>query len=604
MTKTFWKRAALWVGGVVVLCLVVVASARLVAKPDDTTFDFHPADAPATGVTRLVVVVHGLSGREAIQPTIDLAAEALAPADLLVVDYDARIMSNANAYEIANELETRIHDAFSRKDYNSIVLVGHSMGAMILRKSLLWGHGLEQDRVAEKDRRRWVDHVERFVSLAGINRGWSIEPRPKHMTFGNYMAIWFGEHFARLTGTGQLLLSMQRGAPFVADSRVQWVRLARPPGGVQDNLPRVIHLLGDRDDIVSRADAQDLGVAKDTVFVTLAATDHASIAQALRGQGGPDAERRREAVRHALRGEVEALSPDKYQELEEDRSVERIVYVMHGIRDYGGWTNDLRKAIERRSADGSGRIAVVNQKYGYFPMGPFLLYWDRQKNVRQFMDEYTENIAQYPNATRFDFIGHSNGTYILASALQHYDTLQVGRVFFAGSVVPKHYHWRDLMTDRRVEKVVNVVATGDWVVAIFPKLYEQVADWLGDEPMTGFLDIGAAGFRGFQDADDPQGRVRNIQFAEGQHGTGVEVSDRRKLEAIVAYAVDGDERDLAVFQDSRSQWGWLDVLSNVSWAVWLLLAAIVLGLGTLAFRIHWGVGAAFTLVVLGLLTSI
>jgi hypothetical protein len=108
MTKTFWKRAALWVGGVVVLCLVVVASARLVAKPDDTTFDFHPADAPATGVTRLVVVVHGLSGREAIQPTIDLAAEALAPADLLVVDYDARIMSNANVLGLGT-LAFRIH---------------------------------------------------------------------------------------------------------------------------------------------------------------------------------------------------------------------------------------------------------------------------------------------------------------------------------------------------------------------------------------------------------------------------------------------------------------------------------------------------------------
>jgi hypothetical protein len=30
----------------------------------------------------------------------------------------------------------------------------------------------------------------------------------------------------------------------------------------------------------------------------------------------------------------------------------------------------------------------------------------------------------------------------------------------------------------------------------------------------------------------------------------------------------------------------------------------VLGLGYLAFRIHWGVGAAFTIVALGLLTSI
>ena len=136
------------------------------------------------------------------------------------------------------------------------------MGAMILRKALLWGYGLEEDRdrFGVRGKRDWVDRVERFVSLAGINRGWSIEPRPREMSLGKYIGIWVGEKFARLTGTGQLILDMQRGAPFIADARVQWIRLARSAAVLegQRKLPIVLQLLGDRDDIVAREDSVDL----------------------------------------------------------------------------------------------------------------------------------------------------------------------------------------------------------------------------------------------------------------------------------------------------------------------------------------------------------
>jgi hypothetical protein len=71
-----------------------------------------------------------------------------------------------------------------------------------------------------------------------------------------------------------------------------------------------------------------------------------------------------------------------------------------------------------------------------FPLLPFITYRDRQKNVRRFMDEYTENLARFPKAETIDFIGHSNGTYILASALQRYVTMRVRRVYFGGQCEP------------------------------------------------------------------------------------------------------------------------------------------------------------------------
>jgi pimeloyl-ACP methyl ester carboxylesterase len=587
---------------VVVVLLAWVALTvilRTIARPSpaETTMD-------SRGGTRLVVLVHGLSGADALQPVVDLARTTFADADFLTFRYDARPLSNADVFAVTGELESAIHSAYSTGRYQSTLLVGHSLGAMVARKALLWGHGLEEDRKAPKGKRPWVDSVDRMVSLAGINRGWSIDPAPENMGPGRFLGFWIGEVIARLTGTSQLLLATQRGAPFIADSRVQWIRLTRglTREGERRVLPRVVHLLGDRDDIVSRDDATDLGVAKDTVFVTLAGTDHANIVAV-------DSPQRREAVRRAMLGDVAHLDTDKAQGLAEEPDIRRVVYVMHGIRDWGGWTDRVRTEIQtriaaRQTAGAATEVAVVNKKYGYFPILRFLLYWDRQNNVRRFMDEYTENVARYPYAGEFDFVGHSNGTYILASALQRYRTVDVDRVYFAGSVLPKHYPWRRLFDEGRVRRVVNVVASGDWVVAIFPKVFEQFADWLRVQPTTGLLDIGAAGFRGFQAADDPKGRLVNVEFADGMHGIGVDTEDRAKLAAIVSYILDGDENQLAVFRNVAAPWTWLDVLSNVSWLVWIALAGVVTWLGVAILKQHTPAGLLYVVIVIGLLMSI
>lgn len=593
-------RRVLIAGAVACAAWIALALAMSwIAAPGETT-----VAVDESGGTRLVVVVHGLSSRAGIAPTVALVRETFPQADLLTIEYDARPLSNADVYDVANRLETRIHDAHDRNRYESIVMVGHSMGAMLVRKALLWGSGIEEDRVAAKGRRDWTRKVDRVVSLAGINRGWSVDPKPANMPWWRYALFRFGETVARLTGSGGMILSIQRGAPFIADSRVQWIRYARRAAdGGGRGLPQVIHLLGDRDDIVSRADAQDLSVDRSTIFVTLPGTDHGNIAAALSGGGDDEAEFRRTAIRNALAGRLDRLSPDRAQELEANPAVRRVIYVMHGIRDHGGWTDAVRAAVEKQVADDPA-VAVINKKYGYFPMLRFLLYWDRHKNVRRLMDEYTENLARYPNVERFDFAGHSNGTYLLASALQHYRTIRVGRVFFAGSVVPKHYPWRPLIDTGRVGQVVNVVADGDWVVAIFPKLFEQFADWLSVQPAKGVLDLGSAGFRGFQAAADPSGRVRDLKFVRGGHGAGVDAADPDKLAAIVDYLVAGRLAGADVFVEAATPAGWLDIASNVSWLVWIFIAALLLALVALAFLLHRLAGVASVVFVVALLMSV
>src|SRR5262249_22526736 len=236
---------------------------------------------------------------------------------------------------------------------------------------------------------------------------------------------------------------------------------------------------------------------------------------------------------------------------------------------------------------------------------PFLLLPDRQAKVRWFMDVYTDTLAQYPSA-EFDFIGHSNGTYILASALQRYRTLRVHDVYFAGSVVPQQYPWGDLIRSNRVHRVRNVVATSDWVVAIFPRFYEQIAEWFGLSTISGYFDVGAAGFRGFRSEGIANDGVVDLTFAQGSHGTGVDLTNATKRHALIACAEHGidseQDRVLAeAFRDATAPNSMLDVASNVSWLVWLVLVTLLAAIGVIAWRFHPYLGFTYAILLLGLL---
>lgn len=599
-------------GLVMAAVLVRLLVVPLLLRPRRVRVAVIPAvTAPAH---TLAVVVHGVAGRSSIDGLVELVRSQLPQADCAVLDYDARPWSNTDPFAVANVLEQELHALADRDTpYREIVLIGHSAGGAILRKAFVWGHGQEQDRdrFGRRQRRAWVGRVVRIVMLAGINRGWSVEQRPANMTLPKLVLLRVGLVLARLLDIGRFTRGVYRGAPFIADTRVQWLRVARSQAvasGAQA-FPQVIQLLGDEDDLVSKEDGMDLVASHGTLFRTLSQTNHRDIAEVVANRRDPGSDERARKIAQALVGDLAGLEPDapSPEVPAEQREVTRVIYLLHGIRDYGRWTEVLRDELEQRLKARGEVPAVVNLKYGYFPLLPFILYQDRQRNVRRFMDEYTENIARYPNAEMaVDAVGHSNGTYILASTLVRYRTPRLGRVFFAGSVVPQHYPWAELADAGRVKSVVNVVATQDWVVAIFPKLFEQIADWLRRRPTQGWLDIGAAGFRGFLDAGEAAGPVVDLKFTPGKHSTGVEVEQAAKRQAIAAYIVDDDRNGLATtFETATRQDGLLDVASNVSYLVWAGLVAVTLPLGWLSLVLAGPIGvAAFLLLVLLLLNSL
>jgi len=212
----------------------------------------------------------------------------------------------------------------------------------------------------------------------------------------------------------------------------------------------------------------------------------------------------------------------------------------------------------------------------------------------------------YPalKATDVDYIGHSNGTYILASALQNYQVLKVRNVFFAGSVVPAHYRWDKLINAGRVTgRVWNVCAAGDWVVALFPQFFQFISDVLTiDEPKPGLLDIGSGGFRGFRHGAGDEGRVFNLKYIAGSHGAAFA---HPRLDVIARYVALDPKQDFNALWWSKDgpQPGRLEVASNLCWAMWIVGLGLIAFLGVESYREGWTCFVIYWGVLLGFLNS-
>jgi alpha-beta hydrolase superfamily lysophospholipase len=539
---------------------------------------------------RLLVFVHGWiasrSARRVMQELLeDPPDPALRDCDLLAPLYPSTTFANANPYYLAAEIQRLIEEAWDErvgradgKSYETVYLVGVSAGAVLVRKILLFARGQRDDHpVPERPLRSdWLAKIARVVLVAGMNRGWSLENKPEHMGWLRHRYYRLVLRLGRLPFWGRFIMSFERGAPFVADLRVQWLR----ERDSKTPLPDVVQLLGEVDDIVTREDSKDIAVAGDFHFVPVPGTGHGNMLDFSEPNFGSH---RRTALVKALTTTLPLASMRQ-------GTATDVVFLMHGIRTNSDWTNRLKTRIEALAPEFVGEPA----SYGYFPMLPFLLFSARQRNVRWFMDRYTEALATYPGA-RFHFAGHSNGTYLLSAGLARYRSLRMDRVYLAGSVIPSAYPWRSLRTAGRIGPIRNDRAAGDWVVGIFPGFYE----WLGKGIRIRWLrDIGTGGLRGFD--DPPLTEYHDMAYFKGGHSAAIE--DHR-LDGIAAYLIAGTTdrpNDLGDRQRRLTS-----LLSRLCWVVWIVLLLIVGGLGWLILMVGGGwYAAAYAAAVIALLLSV
>jgi predicted esterase len=534
----------------------------------------------------LVVILHGLGIGRNLNDCCDAVREFLPNADLLVPHYSSSLLSNVNPRRVADQLVEYIHevdtDRLKRLDggkYRSIILIGYSAGSLIIRKTYLIAMGYNDDEKIRNNFKPfpWVAKVERILLMAGLNRGIS-NTKPEHMSWLTYAILRLGWVVLPLLNTGKFVSHLRQGSPFVANLRVQWIRLGQSPS-IQ--LPTTIQLLGDIDEVVAEADNIDVLADAGFKYLKIRDTGHNSIFDFKDSASGHN---RKIKFHHALTTPIESLDNDSISYKDEvGQAKDHVVFVMHGIRDMGLWTSGIGKVLESVAQQLGQSVKPIRDGYGYFPMLRFLFFGSRQVNVRWFMDRYTEEIARYPHA-KISFIGHSNGTYLLASALKQYHACKMHHVAFAGSVVPKNYPWDELIQTGRVEAIRNDTASADWVVGIFPGFFELLK----------LSDVGTAGHNGFQD-DAPKDSSFD-QYFKGDHGAAIQPQNHNSLAHFILSGerVAPEEGLLVKHQNSL-----VVLLAKLCWLVWLLIFVILVSLG---FLFAWllsllGIPLLLTLVI-------
>lgn len=589
--------------------------------------------AEGEGSRRLVVLLHAAGQTSARMVGVCRAVqERLPDADTWLPTLPiTHLLTRTRGATATDDLTRRLGQLVDNRErrggsYEEIILVGHSYGAALARA--IWAKAMGGQLDGTADLRAafgWAPKISRLILLAAVARGWNqLAP----VTTKVRVAVWLGSLLEVVTGPGWGMLDVRRGAPWITTTRLQTIDLNRKLEASGRKPPVTVQLLGAVDNVVAPADNVDLAAGSNFFYVDVPGTDHLNVVDV---EGEVGAERRR-LLLEALTQRPEnlralAVSPEELRDMVDENlndhdvdwtdpggnaagtlplsvpvrtDVECVVFLTHGIRDYGYWTKRLAVRIKeagRNRRPNPIKVRTVTSSYGFFPMGPFVLRAERRKRAGWLMDQYVTAKATYPNA-RFSFIGHSNGTYLAVNALKECPAIRFENIVFAGSVVRTNFEWQDLMKPQefgerkpQVERVLNYVATGDIVVALFP----------GGMQWMGFADLGGAGHHGFK--PEPQPNVENIFYVPGGHNAALK--DHHWSE-IADFALGGEFLPGVIerrppYREDR----WTPLVGAVGHAaglVFLAFAAIVL---SIISGMVWGLaglGIAALLVGLPLLT--
>ncbi|MED5611035.1 hypothetical protein VV867_25285 [Pseudomonas sp. JH-2] len=168
-----------------------------------------------------------------------------------------------------------------------------------------------------------------------------------------------------------------------------------------------------------------------------------------------------------------------------EKSTRRVLITVHGIRTFGQWQERLGKLFNEHEVDSE----IEHFKYGYFSIFAFLFPPLRWLAVNQFLSSLTAALERYP-AHRISLVGHSNGTYLIAWALNKLPGKYVGRVetvILAGSVLRTDFPWNQLIDRLKIDRVINDCGTGDNILILSQVgvLFTGMAGRLGFRGMTG-----------------------------------------------------------------------------------------------------------------------
>ena len=460
--------------------------------------------------------------------------------------------------------------------FEEVLLIGHCMGALLARKIYVLAGPESLDARFEDSgdkelgkEKAWFPLIKRIILLAGMNRGWSLT---NHLHISRMISLKFGTVFGDVVhaviGMRFMIFHIRKGAPFITELRMQWLALHKAKTSKSQQLALTVQLLGTIDDLVPPADNLDLETGRDFVYIDVPFSGHANVIEM---DGSEKGMMRRREMRRALSEEPEELAkqnlvPVGLGLLEARANVSDVIFVIHGIRDVGYWTQKIARRVEALGNAPPQIYASETSSYGYFAMIPFLLPSRRREKVQWLMDQYVEAKSLYPEA-RFSFVGHSNGTYLLASALKGYRACRFERVVFAGSVVRTDYDWTTLIERKQTEAILNYVATADWVVACFPGALE----------LLHLQDLGSAGHNGFKDKSSS---VFQNEYIPGGHGAAL---SEENWDDIAKFIVSRNPQASTSTNFVKQRNRLVVFLGRIAPLVWMVVAVGLLGIGILLY---------------------
>ena len=543
---------------------------------------------------RLTLVLHAFTGQpQDLRAVVcSLRAETpgtgqQTPSDVLAPRLPFGTFSRARPADVLAQLMVQMDAAWKQgnsagRPYEEVVIVGHSLGSLFARKLYALGRGgaalgpaLAEPGLADALRgvdaaplqaaRPWALATQRIVLLAGINRGWTVS---HHMHLGRSLVYGAGVGLARwVQATGAdpfIVMAGHRGASFLSQLRLQWLKLRPLADADGQGLARVVQLLGTQDDLVPPSDNVD--PLNDFDYLEVPGSGHRDVIEMMASDTVPEALAlaRRRVFERALAKEPKGdISPARPHQ-DDDAQVRHVVFVIHGIRDQGFWTERVAHQVRRALAQtpeclalppGARCVAQEVSSYGYFPMLSFLRPGARQDKVEWLMDRYTEARARYPGA-KFSYVGHSHGSYLLKEALHDYPAVRFDRVLLAGSVLRSDQRWRDWLDQGRIGQLLNLTADADWVVAFFPNGLERLH----------LQDLGGAGHHGFSDRHPNLLSLPQSKHLQGGHGAGVEEPAWPLIARFIAGGeVAAPEGLLSAEHVWWTRWG-----ASLAPAVWLL----------------------------------
>ena len=568
--------------------------------------------------SKLAVVVHGLGSSKLIKDVVTLLGNELPDADIAQARYDSSLFSNSpadkEAHELALEISRKVEAREkSGKSYSSIILLGHSIGALLLRATYLMAAGYRittQDQLTPTNWARPAPetgnkqvkkgpYVERLILLSGLNNGWTT---PEAEQLGRFRRIKSAIITLLITWTSfrdraKFMRTVMRGSPFVVDVRLNWLQMIAQAPTLE---PQTLHLVGETDDLIKRDDIYDFTSGKnfkhrevkdtrhydigviETATVNEIRTEFRAGKRLVRWFFGwllptykisenPHGERRSELMA-AISLDWDSIGSQSYGGIQSPVKKSDVVIIRHGIRDDPlGWVSDLSKAIANHpTSDG---IAAEKCSYGRFSMLQFILRGARIRRVNDFMDEYVDLRAKYPSAD-FHFFGHSYGTYIGCKALKNYRSCRFKHVVLANAVVASDFPWQQILDQGQASKVLNLRGSYDYIVAWFPGAFQAWREMWGSKKPAKTSDLlGSAGFTGFY-GNLEDGAIK------GAHGAGVQET---YLPTVAKFLISGVNE----FTNKPAPNRFVALISRIPFIIWISLLAVGLW-AALLLGFPWG----------------